>query len=407
VSRVSARHRKPSRFSSARSGTTTRHRNPKPIASALLHKPAWAAATVAGSALIASAGLAAHHWTGETPRPAAIDNADPLRSQRASAHPDAPSSQQAGAGPMISNATAGFSRLRATEHAAKQQRRHTQAQPVYLNPLRGVNGLIPERVDMGVDFAGSGSVYALGDGVITNAMGNSAGWPGGGWITYRLTDGPDAGLMVYVAEDVTPTVQVGQQVTSATVIADMFAGGDGIETGWARPDGASAESQLPAAGGISGGGPFPTMIGLSEGSASHWACHGEQPRGSRSGGVLPGTIQPASARPGVIGSLSLIWGFHQVRAAPRSSRRWATRCLRPACVMLRRCRDRQCRQTVLEWGRSGADVRRAKRPISGTCWNAPPDVRPRSAVRVLGADRLERAEPKTPGAPPGGRAIAV
>jgi len=217
---------------------------------------------VAGSALIASAGLAAHHWTGETPRPAAIDNADPLHSQRASAHPDAPSSQQTGAGPLISNATAGFSRLRATEHAAKQ-RRHTAAQPVYLNPLRGVNGLIPERVDMGVDFAGSGPVYALGDGVITNATGNSAGWPGGGWITYRLTDGPDAGLMVYVAEDVTPTVQVGQRVTSATVIADMFAGGDGIETGWAQPAGASAESQLPAAGGISGGGPFPTMIGLS------------------------------------------------------------------------------------------------------------------------------------------------
>jgi hypothetical protein len=29
------------------------------------------------------------------------------------------------------------------------------------------------------------------------------------------------------------------------------------------PDGSSAESQLPVAGGISGGGPFPTMIGLN------------------------------------------------------------------------------------------------------------------------------------------------
>jgi len=57
------------------------------------------------------------------------------------------------------------------------------------------------------------------------------------------------------------------------VIADMFNGGDGIETGWAMPDGASAESELPAAGGISGGGPFPTMIGLSvEGLLSPWAC---------------------------------------------------------------------------------------------------------------------------------------
>ena len=43
----------------------------------------------------------------------------------------------------------------------------------------------------------------------------------------------------------------------------MYSGGDGIETGWAMPDGASAESQLPEAGGIGGGGPFPTRVGLS------------------------------------------------------------------------------------------------------------------------------------------------
>ena len=89
------------------------------------------------------------------------------------------------------------------------------------------------------------------------------GWPGGGWIPYQLTDGPAAGLVVYVAEDVTPTVQVGEHVTPDTVIANMFNGGDGIETGWAMPDGASAESQLAAAGGISGGGPSPTRVGVN------------------------------------------------------------------------------------------------------------------------------------------------
>jgi hypothetical protein len=135
--------------------------------------------------------------------------------------------------------------------------------PGYRNPLRGVSGLVPERIDEGVDFAGSGPVYALGDAVITNATGNSAGWPGGGWITYQLTDGPDAGLMVFVAEDVRPTVQVGQRVLASTVIANMFAGGDGIETGWAQQSGLSAESQLPEAGGISGSGPFPTRIGVN------------------------------------------------------------------------------------------------------------------------------------------------
>jgi hypothetical protein len=139
----------------------------------------------------------------------------------------------------------------------------TPTAPVYQNPLRAIAGLLPERVDMGADFGGTGPIYAIGDAVVTNATGNSPGWPGGGWITYQLTDGPAAGLQVYVAEDVTPTVQVGEHVSSSTVIADMYDGGAGIETGWAMPDGASAESQLPEAGSVSGGGPFPVAVGIN------------------------------------------------------------------------------------------------------------------------------------------------
>jgi hypothetical protein len=135
--------------------------------------------------------------------------------------------------------------------------------PVYLNPLRAIAGVMPQRIDMGADFGGTGPIYAIGNAVITNATGTSPGWPGGGWITYQLTDGPAAGLQVYVAEDVTPTVQMGERVSSSTVIAQMYNGGAGIETGWAMPDGSSAESQLPAAGGVSGGGPFPTAVGVN------------------------------------------------------------------------------------------------------------------------------------------------
>jgi murein DD-endopeptidase MepM/ murein hydrolase activator NlpD len=133
----------------------------------------------------------------------------------------------------------------------------------YRNPLRGTSGLIPERIDDGVDFAGLGPVYALGDAVITNATATNFGWPGGGWITYRLTGGPAAGLMVYVAEDITPAVAVGQHVSASTVIGTMFDGGDGIETGWAQQTGLSAESELPEAGAIGGLGPFPTRIGVN------------------------------------------------------------------------------------------------------------------------------------------------
>jgi len=160
--------------------------------------------------------------------------------------------------------------------------------PYYVNPLRSVSGLVPERIDEGVDFGGTGPVYALGDAIVTNA-GENAGWPGGGWITYQLTDGPDQGLMVYLAEDVTPTVQVGQHVTPSTVIANMFNGGDGIETGWAMADGASSESETPEAGGISGGGPFPTMIGLSfEGLLQSLGV----PAGNNTGGSGFGALPP-------------------------------------------------------------------------------------------------------------------
>jgi len=58
-------------------------------------------------------------------------------------------------------------------------------------------------------------------------------------------------------------VKTGQRVTSSTVIGTMFEGGDGIETGWAQPTGASAESELAEAGGIGGYGPYPTKVGLN------------------------------------------------------------------------------------------------------------------------------------------------
>jgi hypothetical protein len=163
-----------------------------------------------------------------------------------------------------------------------------QVAPDYMNPLRSITGLILERVDMGADFGGTGPIYAIGDAVVTNATASSSGWPGGGWITYRLTSGPAAGLQVYVAEDVTPTVSVGQTVTSGTVIANMFDGGDGIETGWAMPNGFSAESQLAVAGAISGAGPFPTEVGLNFDALLHALGVPTAPNFGQTGyGLLP------------------------------------------------------------------------------------------------------------------------
>lgn len=101
----------------------------------------------------------------------------------------------------------------------------------YLNPLRGLTSLVPQEIDQGVDYCGSGPVYALGDGVVVNTV--SSGWPGGAFLSYRLTDGPAAGRLVYAAENLTPAVSVGQQVTPASVLGILHDSGTCLETGWA------------------------------------------------------------------------------------------------------------------------------------------------------------------------------
>jgi murein DD-endopeptidase MepM/ murein hydrolase activator NlpD len=103
----------------------------------------------------------------------------------------------------------------------------------YANPLRSVGGLTPERIDMGVDYAGYGPIYAIGDGIVLTTT--VPGWPGGTMIVYQLTDGPANGLVVYAAEDIAPIVNVGDTVTANTVLGLVYLGPDGIETGWGDP----------------------------------------------------------------------------------------------------------------------------------------------------------------------------
>jgi len=105
----------------------------------------------------------------------------------------------------------------------------------YADPLRDINALTPERIDQGVDYSGYGPIYAIGDGVVLTAV--NSGWPGGTFISYRLSDGPAGGLVVYAAEDIDPLVAVGQSVTARTVLGTVYEGPNGIETGWANQSG--------------------------------------------------------------------------------------------------------------------------------------------------------------------------
>lgn len=117
----------------------------------------------------------------------------------------------------------------------------------YKDPFRDIEksgGLSATRVDEGVDYYGSGPVYAIGNGTVTKvANGSGSEWwggYGGNSVVYKLTDGPAAGDSVYVAEHCPPSPNIStapphNQVTSDTVICTMQPAS--IETGWAVGDG--------------------------------------------------------------------------------------------------------------------------------------------------------------------------
>jgi hypothetical protein len=282
----SAKHRKQKR-KPARPARSARHKKPSPIATALQNHPTRTAAAVTGAVLIAAGAPAITNWAAGS---VGVGQAAALNK-----------SSGADLGLRVGSAADGTQEAGRDAAQPRSSRQKDAVPLVYQNPLRAITGLIPERIDQGVDFGGSGPIYALGDAVITGATSSNYGWPGGGWITYRLTDGPAAGLTVFVAEDVRPTVTVGQSVTSNTVIANMHDVGAGIETGWAMDSGFTAESQTPEAGSISGGGPFPTEVGLNfEELLQALGVPAANNRNDQAYGLLPSSYPadwPAALRP--------------------------------------------------------------------------------------------------------------
>jgi hypothetical protein len=102
----------------------------------------------------------------------------------------------------------------------------------YENPFRGVTNLGTSRVDQGVDFTGSGPVYAIGNGKVLSLT--NSGWPGGTFIVYQLSNGPATGKYVYMAENCQDIqVHIGEEVTPGTVLCTMVNASPHIETGWA------------------------------------------------------------------------------------------------------------------------------------------------------------------------------
>ena len=110
----------------------------------------------------------------------------------------------------------------------------------YVNPLANAN-VTPERVDQGVDYSGSGTLGAIGNGKVTYVGTSGTGWPGA-FIEFKLTDGANAGRYVYYAESITPAsgLHVGQTVHAGQPIASIHGG---IEIGWASGVGTQPAAQ--------------------------------------------------------------------------------------------------------------------------------------------------------------------
>jgi hypothetical protein len=121
----------------------------------------------------------------------------------------------------------------------------------YVNPIPGT--VTPEQIDQGVDYAGSGNLLALGNGVVTQVNAPpGAGWEGGYYIAYKLTDGPQKGREIYYAEGVTPHVTVGQKLSAGQIVASIIPGAaHGIEVGYAS--GTPNTSYAQAQGGVLAG----------------------------------------------------------------------------------------------------------------------------------------------------------
>lgn len=125
----------------------------------------------------------------------------------------------------------------------------------YVNPLANAT-VTGERIDQGVDYAGSGTLGAIGPGVVTKVVQSGSGWEGGGYVEYKLTGGPYAGHSVYYAEGVTPTVSVGQPLAAGQPVATIISGfPTGMELGFAAGNGSEESYANVYGGGYTEGAP--------------------------------------------------------------------------------------------------------------------------------------------------------
>jgi hypothetical protein len=171
----------------------------------------------------------------------------------------------------------------------------------YFNPLKHAN-VTPERIDQGVDYAGTGYLVAIADGVVTRSIANGSGWEGEGYIEYKVTQpGFLDGVYIYYAEGVNTVVSEGEQVKGGNRICNLrvpmpngieigFAAGEGEESYYAYHDGKYGENNEATRPGIAFsnlivalGGPAGKIEGAVVGKFPEFMPDGFPPSGVTTG----------------------------------------------------------------------------------------------------------------------------
>lgn len=134
-------------------------------------------------------------------------------------------------------------------------------QAAYFNPLAGEQWSL-SHTDQGVDYKPGvpEPVRAIGDGVVvysSTAFCPPAGWPACAVIGYRLTAGPKAGKVIYVAEHLQDLLARGTRFPAGATLATALPGYPWTEWGWADCTGNAPAVQYdgapdgtPMAGGL-------------------------------------------------------------------------------------------------------------------------------------------------------------
>jgi len=177
----------------------------------------------------------------------------------------------------------------------------TTSKTTLYNPLMHAN-VVAERIDQGVDYAGTGYLVAIANGVVTASVANGSGWEGEGYVEYRVTqDCFLQGAYIYYAEGVDTVVSVGEQVKGGSRLCNLrspmphgieigFAAGVGEESYYAYHDGPYQENNEVTRPGLAFsnlvhalGGPAGKQEGPVVGNFPEYMPDGEPPANIRQG----------------------------------------------------------------------------------------------------------------------------